>query len=84
MKVLITNDDGIDSPGLWELQRAISICATTIVVAPATEQSGRGASITLTGPTTASRLPSSPCEAYRELLRIAYALPSTLFHGQTL
>jgi 5'-nucleotidase len=46
--VLITNDDGIDSPGLHALARACSAVDGQIyVVAPAENQSAVGASITL-------------------------------------
>ncbi|HRN28499.1 MAG TPA: 5'/3'-nucleotidase SurE, partial [Terrimesophilobacter sp.] len=47
MRALITNDDGIDSPGLLAL--AIAACDVgldVIVAAPAEEASGSSASIT--------------------------------------
>ena len=47
MKVLVTNDDGIDAPGLWAVVRELHQIAEVIVVAPKQEQSGRGSSITL-------------------------------------
>ena len=47
MKVLVTNDDGIDAPGLWAAVRELHQVAEVAVVAPKQEQSGRGASITL-------------------------------------
>ncbi|HRQ00895.1 MAG TPA: 5'/3'-nucleotidase SurE, partial [Terrimesophilobacter sp.] len=49
MRALITNDDGIDSPGLLAL--AIAACDVgldVIVAAPAEEASGSSASITAT------------------------------------
>ncbi len=64
MKILLVNDDGIDSPGLWELQRSLPTTAETIVVAPATEQSGKGAAVTLPRPLTANKRHLSPCEAW--------------------
>lgn len=39
-RVLVTNDNGIDDPGLIELARALSRVTETHVVAPATDQSG--------------------------------------------
>ncbi|MEF3274999.1 MAG: 5'/3'-nucleotidase SurE [Chloroflexus sp.] len=40
MHVLVTNDDGIDSPGLWALAQAMRACGAEVsVVAPAEEQS---------------------------------------------
>lgn len=47
-KVLLTNDDGIDAPGiksLWRVLQAANI-ADLYVVAPSTERSGAGVSIT--------------------------------------
>ena len=64
MKILLVNDDGIDSPGLWELQRALPGRAETIVVAPATEQSGKGAGVSLPQPISARRREGFPCEAW--------------------
>ncbi|MEU4804195.1 5'/3'-nucleotidase SurE [Actinosynnema sp. NPDC023587] len=47
MKALITNDDGIDSPGLLALARgAVDHGWTTVVAAPARESSGTGAGLT--------------------------------------
>jgi len=42
--ILLTNDDGIGSPGLWELARAVGDLGDLLVVAPETQQSavGRG------------------------------------------
>jgi 5'-nucleotidase len=45
-RVLITNDDGIDSPGLLTLAKcAVSLGWETIVAAPATESSGTSAGL---------------------------------------
>ncbi|MFC2165865.1 5'/3'-nucleotidase SurE [Acidobacteriota bacterium] len=41
-RVLITNDDGIDSPGITELAQAFSKVAETYVVAPNQNKSGSG------------------------------------------
>jgi 5'-nucleotidase len=46
-KVLITNDNGISDPKLVALARAFSEVATTVVVAPATDQSGTSNHISL-------------------------------------
>ena len=64
MRILLVNDDGIDAPGLWELQRALQQTAETVVVAPATEQSGKGAGISLPQPVYAKRQEGAPCEAW--------------------
>lgn len=64
MKILLLNDDGIESPGLWELQRSLSDVAEVVVVAPSSEQSGKGASVTLPHPMAPKRRPNTPCEAW--------------------
>jgi len=47
MKVLLSNDDGVDAPGLWALHKAISEFAEVVVVAPATERSAVGHGISV-------------------------------------
>ncbi|MCL6480150.1 MAG: 5'/3'-nucleotidase SurE [Firmicutes bacterium] len=44
--VLLTNDDGYDAPGLHALVEAFRSRAEIVVAAPATQQSGKGHSIT--------------------------------------
>ncbi|MEU0880269.1 5'/3'-nucleotidase SurE [Lentzea sp. NPDC005914] len=49
MRVLVTNDDGIDSPGLFALARAASsLDWEVLVAAPSTEASGTGTSLAST------------------------------------
>ena len=50
MRVLVTNDDGIHSPGLAALAGAAGDLGPTTVVAPAAEQSGVGLTITYRHP----------------------------------
>ena len=50
MKILLTNDDGINAPGLAALAREISTFADVTIVAPATEMSAVGHAITLSDP----------------------------------
>lgn len=50
MLILLTNDDGIYAPGLAAMERALQELGEVIVVAPATEQSGVGHSITFLTP----------------------------------
>ncbi|MGI9117555.1 MAG: 5'/3'-nucleotidase SurE [Gaiellales bacterium] len=47
MRVLLTNDDGIDSPGLHALARALGAVADVMVVAPAENQSAVARGITI-------------------------------------
>jgi 5'-nucleotidase len=50
MLILLTNDDGIYAPGLAAMEGALSRLGEVVVVAPATEQSGVGHSITFLTP----------------------------------
>ena len=47
MKILVTNDDGIDSPGLFALKRALSGCGEVAVIAPDQNRSAIGRGITI-------------------------------------
>ncbi|SDL31319.1 5'-nucleotidase [Lentzea albidocapillata subsp. violacea] len=50
MRALITNDDGIDSPGLWALASAAAECGLEVVVAaPTAQASGTSASVAAVG-----------------------------------
>ncbi len=68
MKILVTNDDGIFSPGIKALARAMSVLGEVYVVAPDVEQSAVGHGITVRRPlrfkhTAAAGL--DPIPAYR-------------------
>ena len=52
MQILLTNDDGIYAPGLLALERELAHLGDVCLVAPATEQSGVGHSITYMTPLT--------------------------------
>ncbi|MDQ7850521.1 MAG: 5'/3'-nucleotidase SurE [Armatimonadota bacterium] len=56
MTVLITNDDGIASPGMHALARALAAVMPVAVVAPEHERSATGHAITLHKPLRAVRL----------------------------
>lgn len=47
MKILVTNDDGIQSEGLWALVRELKAVAEVTVVAPEREQSAIGTAVSL-------------------------------------
>ncbi|MEV6602584.1 5'/3'-nucleotidase SurE [Kutzneria sp. NPDC051319] len=50
LRVLVTNDDGIDSPGLIALARcAVELGHDTVIAAPSVEASGTGAGLTASG-----------------------------------
>src|ERR1043166_9651797 len=50
MRILLTNDDGIYAPGLRALRPELQKLGEGVDVAPATEQSAVGHSVTLTTP----------------------------------
>ncbi len=56
MRVLVTNDDGVTSPGLIALARGLSRVAETFVVAPEHERSAASHAITLHKPLRATRV----------------------------
>ncbi|TWT48336.1 5'/3'-nucleotidase SurE [Botrimarina hoheduenensis] len=56
MRILLTNDDGIYAPGLLAMRDALAELGEVTVVAPATEQSGVGHSITFLTPLMAGQV----------------------------
>jgi len=50
MKILLSNDDGVDAPGLYILAAALSQAAEVVVVAPDRERSAIGTAVTLRRP----------------------------------
>ncbi|HLG21127.1 MAG TPA: 5'/3'-nucleotidase SurE [Bdellovibrionota bacterium] len=50
MRILLSNDDGIDAPGIKALEEALSSFGNLFVVAPDRERSGAGHSLTLHRP----------------------------------
>lgn len=56
MKILVSNDDGYQSPGLVALADALSTLGEVVVVAPERDRSGASNSLTLDVPLRASRM----------------------------
>lgn len=56
MKILVTNDDGIDAPGLWAVVKELQKVGQVAVVAPQQEQSGVGTSVSLRKPIKVSKV----------------------------
>ncbi len=56
MKLIITNDDGIEAPGIAALTEAAAELGQAIVVAPAFEQSGVGHQVTTSAPLQVEQL----------------------------
>lgn len=65
MRILITNDDGIYSPGILSLAEVASIFGSVRIVAPDVERSSAGHSITALHPLSYKRTPLGDFEAYR-------------------
>ena len=70
MKILVTNDDGIDSAGINALANALSEIAEVIVVAPHKEQSAVGHGITM-------QIPLRVFEYYKNGNQFGYAVDGT-------
>jgi 5'-nucleotidase len=56
MRILVTNDDGINARGLWTLAEQLREVGEVTVVAPDREQSGIGAAVTLHHPLRITRV----------------------------
>ncbi|MDX2004545.1 MAG: 5'/3'-nucleotidase SurE [Meiothermus sp.] len=65
MRILVSNDDGIFSPGLLALAEVASAFGEVRVVAPDVEQSATGHAITIMRPLHYRNTPLSGIEAYR-------------------
>jgi 5'-nucleotidase len=65
MRILVTNDDGIYSPGIAALARAAERFGEVRIVAPDVEMSSAGHSITSSRPLSYKRTPIAGFEAYR-------------------
>lgn len=63
-RILLTNDDGITSVGLWAAYEALEPIADVTVVAPATQQSAVGRSISIFEPIRATRTRMNNTAAY--------------------
>jgi 5'-nucleotidase len=70
LKILISNDDGIDSPGIYALAKKLQEIGEVLVVAPKTEQSAVGHSITM-------KIPVRVSEYYKNNEFFGYAVDGT-------
>lgn len=69
-RILVTNDDGIKSPGIERLVKELSKIAEVYVVAPTEQQSAKGMSLTVRRNVTAQRVEL-------EGAKLAYAIDGT-------
>ena len=60
LHIVLTNDDGVEAPGLHALAEALSIIARVTVVAPDRERSTSGRALTMHKPLRVYRQPSWP------------------------
>ena len=65
MRILITNDDGVYSPGILALAEVASKFGDVRIVAPDVEMSSAGHSITASRPLSYKRTPLKEIDAYR-------------------
>ncbi|MHB1134237.1 MAG: 5'/3'-nucleotidase SurE [Chloroflexota bacterium] len=70
MKILVTNDDGTASPGLWQLAAAMARVGETVVAAPSRDMSGSATAMMLARPASVRRLST----ARRPGLAAAYSI----------
>lgn len=70
MKILISNDDGIDSPGIEALANELKNIGEVTVIAPRTEQSAVGHAITM-------KLPLRITEHFKNGVFFGYAIDGT-------
>jgi 5'-nucleotidase len=80
MKILISNDDGIYSPGLAALAEVAARFGEVRIVAPDVEQSSMSHSITATRPLNYRRTPNVNYEAYRVNGTTADCVSLGLYH----
>ena len=84
MRILITNDDGIYSPGLAALAHVATRFGDVRIVAPDVEMSSAGHSITSTRPLSYKRTPIQDFEAYRVNGTPADCVALGMHHWETL
>lgn len=65
MRILISNDDGIYSPGIVALAEAAAQFGEIRIIAPEVEQSSMGAAITSSRPLRVRKTPIKTFEAYQ-------------------
>ncbi|MDX1917612.1 MAG: 5'/3'-nucleotidase SurE [Candidatus Caenarcaniphilales bacterium] len=73
MRILISNDDGIDAPGLKALVQVIASKHDVYVVAPDRERSATGHALTLHHPLRVEKMPDD----FFPMARAAYAIDGT-------
>lgn len=70
MRILVTNDDGIDSPGIYALAQSLKEIGEVTVIAPEKEQSAVGHSITM-------QIPLRVTKSFKDGKFFGYAISGT-------
>jgi len=70
LRILVTNDDGIDSPGIYALVQSLKELGKVTVIAPEKEQSAVGHSITM-------QMPLRVTKSYKDGELFGYAISGT-------
>lgn len=65
MKILVTNDDGVNAPGLWKMAGALRSLGEVVVSAPDRDQSGIGTAMTLLEVVKSREITSPPVEGIK-------------------
>ena len=65
MKILVTNDDGVNAPGLWKMAGALKGLGEVVVAAPDRDQSGIGTAMTLLEVVKSREIVSPPVEGIK-------------------
>lgn len=63
-RILLTNDDGVNSEGLWAAYEALAPIAEVIICAPATQQSAVGRSVSIFEPLRVNEVTYNGIRAY--------------------
>ena len=65
MKILVTNDDGVEAPGLWKMVGALKSLGEVVVAAPDRDQSGIGSARTLLDVVKVREVTNPPIEGIK-------------------
>ena len=65
MKILVTNDDGVNAPGLWKMVGAVKGLGEVVVAAPDRDQSGIGTAMTLLEVVKSREISSPPIDGIK-------------------
>jgi len=82
MKILISNDDGVNAPGIQALNDALSQRHETIIVAPDRNRSGASSSLTLDNPIRLSKLSDNIFSITGTPADCIHIARSQIFHEQ--